>query len=104
MISLLTELGVAQTTMALTVDQGLDSIGILGGFGNSRTDFRVRVTQFIGLGAANGAADAGEVAELVFMNEDEGVLTAEAKKVVANCISEVGRVQVDLVWLTHHVA
>ena len=52
----------------------------------------------------NGTIDAGEVAELVFMNEDEGVLTAEAKKVVANCISEVGRVQVDLVWLTHHVA
>ena len=36
----------------------------------------------------NGTIDAGEVAELVFMNEDDGKLTSEAKKVIAACISE----------------
>ena len=36
----------------------------------------------------NGTIDAEEVAELVFMNGDEGELTAEAKKTVAACIVE----------------
>ena len=65
LISLLTESGVAPTTMALMGDQGLDSIGMLGGIANSRTDFRVRVTQLFGLDAANGAADAREVARFI---------------------------------------
>ena len=36
----------------------------------------------------SGTIDAEEVAELVFMNGDEGELTAEAKKIVAACIVE----------------
>ena len=36
----------------------------------------------------SGTIDAEEVAELVFMNGDEGELTAEAKKTVAACIVE----------------
>ena len=35
-----------------------------------------------------GTIDAEEVAELVFMNDQDGELTAEAKKVVASCIKE----------------
>ena len=58
LISLLTEFGVSPTTMAFMGEQGLDSVGMLGGIADKREDFRVRVTQFLGLDAATGAADA----------------------------------------------
>ena len=97
LISLLTESGVAPQTMALMSEQGLHSVGMLAGIANKREDFRTRVTQFLGLDAATGAADAREVARLICAFESAQIRNEVEIRAQAERASNFLPVRVDMI-------
>ena len=82
--------------MALLGDRGLVSIGMLGGIADTRTDFRVRVTQLIGPDAANEAGDTGEVARLVCTLESAKIRNEVGIRSQAEGASKFLPVRVDM--------
>ena len=96
LVSLLTEFGVAPETMAAMGENGLDSVGMLAGIADKREDFRLRVIQFLGLDAANGAADAREVARLICAFESSKIRNEVEIRAQAERASNFLPVRVDM--------
>ena len=96
LVSLLTEFGVAPETMASMGENGLDSVGMLAGIADKREDFRLRVIQFLGLDAANGAADAREVARLICAFESSKIRNEVQIRAQAERASNFLPVRVDM--------
>ena len=69
---------------------------MLGGIADSRTDFRVHVTQFIGLDAADGAADAREADRLICAFESAKIRNEVEIRAQAERASNFFPVRVDM--------